>query len=71
MNDFITAAEWFQKAVASSPGDVRLLASLADAQLRGGNRDAARETIARGLDKDPGNQPLLNLRLKIETSKPN
>ena len=71
MNDFITAAEWFQKALASSPGDVRLLASLADAQLRGGNRDAARETIARGLDKDPGNQPLLNLRLKIETSKPN
>ena len=71
MNDFMTAAEWFQKAVDASPGDVRLLAPLADAQLRAGNRDAARETVARGLDKDPNNPQLLNLKSKIEKSKPN
>jgi Flp pilus assembly protein TadD len=71
MNDFMTAAEWFQKAVDASPGDVRLLASLADAQLRAGNRDAARETIARGLDKDQNNPQLLDLKLAIEKSKPN
>jgi Flp pilus assembly protein TadD len=70
MNDFTTAAKWFQKAVNSSPGDLRLLASLADAQLRAGNRDAARETIARGLEKDPTNPQLLNLKLKSERSKP-
>ena len=34
---------------------MRVLAALADAQIRAGDRDAAQATIARGLEKDPGN----------------
>jgi tetratricopeptide (TPR) repeat protein len=71
ISDFTTASEWFQRASSANPADVRLIASLADAQLRAGNRVAAQETVGRGLDKDPSNQALLNLKQKIEKSKSN
>jgi tetratricopeptide (TPR) repeat protein len=38
LGDAFTAVTWFQRASAASPGDVGLLASLADAQLRAGDR---------------------------------
>jgi tetratricopeptide (TPR) repeat protein len=54
------AVAWFTRA-AGSGSDVRLLASLADAQIRSGDADAARATLARALDKDPRNPQLLAL----------
>jgi tetratricopeptide (TPR) repeat protein len=61
LNDPDTAVTWLTKAAASSPNDVRLLVSLADAQIRAGAREAAQATIARGLEKDPKNLTLLLL----------
>ena len=55
-----TAVVWLSRA-AGSGSDVRLLASLADAQIRSGDADAARATLARALDKDPRNPQLLAL----------
>ena len=52
---------WYERASDSSPNDLRLVASLADAQLRAGDRDAAKATIARGLEKEPRYVPLLTL----------
>ena len=59
LNDPQTAVEWLSRAAAASPADMRLLAALADAQIRAGDRDAAQATIARGLEKDPGNAALI------------
>jgi predicted Zn-dependent protease len=69
MNDFDGAIEWFERAVAAAPNDMRLLAQLAEAQLRSGWPDAARETVARGLGKDPNNAQLrvLSRRLSPRT----
>jgi tetratricopeptide (TPR) repeat protein len=61
LDDWAGAAEWFGKALAATPNDLGLVASLADAQLRGGDRAAAMATIARGLEKDAVNAPLLSL----------
>jgi tetratricopeptide (TPR) repeat protein len=61
LNDPQTAVTWFDRAVSSSPNDVTLLAGLADAQLRSGDRPAAQATLARGLEKDPKNAQLLAL----------
>jgi tetratricopeptide (TPR) repeat protein len=55
------AVAWFHRASAASPGDVGLLASLAEAQLRAGDRAAAQRTIASGLEKDPKNAALVTL----------
>jgi predicted Zn-dependent protease len=55
------AVTWFQRAAAASPGDAGLVASLADAQLRAGDRAAAQRTIVSGLEKDPKNAALLAL----------
>jgi tetratricopeptide (TPR) repeat protein len=65
LHDAATASKWFERAAAANPDDVRLLASLADAQLRSGERDAAQRTIARGLKRDPSNAPLLALSARV------
>ena len=61
VNDPATAVDWLTQASSASPNDPRLLAALADAQIRGGDRTAAQATIARGLEKDPKNAALLAL----------
>jgi tetratricopeptide (TPR) repeat protein len=61
LNDGTTAVNWLTQAASASPNDLRLVASLADAQLRAGDRAAAATTIGRGLEKDPANAPLLAL----------
>jgi tetratricopeptide (TPR) repeat protein len=61
LNDWAAATEWFRKAVGATPNDLQLVASLADALLRTGDRAAAMVTIARGLERDPNNAPLLSL----------
>lgn len=53
--DFAAAAVQFLKAADDAPADVNLVARAADAQLRAGDRDAARGTAARALEKDPRN----------------
>jgi tetratricopeptide (TPR) repeat protein len=65
LNDPASAIEWLQKAIARGSDDVRLLAPLAEAQIKAGDRDAAQQTIARGLEKDPKNAPLLALSRRV------
>ena len=65
LNDAKTAVAWLTRAATSSPGDLRVAAALADAQLRAGDRGAAETTVARGLDVDPRNAPLLSLARRI------
>lgn len=61
LSDTASAVQWLERARAASPNDVRLLASLADAQIKAGDRDGAKATIARGLESDPTNAALLAL----------
>jgi tetratricopeptide (TPR) repeat protein len=65
LHDPRTAAAWFDRAATSSPNDLTLLAALADAQLRNGDRDAAEATLARGLEKDPRHPQLLALTRRL------
>jgi tetratricopeptide (TPR) repeat protein len=69
LNDFKTAAEWFERALTATPNDRRLFAPLAEAQLKAGDQQAARATIARGLEKDPDNAPLLALTRRAGFNK--
>jgi tetratricopeptide (TPR) repeat protein len=61
LNDPPTAVSWLERALRTVPDDVRVLAQLADAQIRAGDGPAAQTTIARGLEKDPANRALLTL----------
>jgi tetratricopeptide (TPR) repeat protein len=70
LNDPDTAVDWLDRAASASPNDVKLLALLADAELKAGDAEAALTTIARGLEKDPKNSALLNLRARTDRSKP-
>jgi tetratricopeptide (TPR) repeat protein len=60
LNDPDTAVLWLRRAMRLAPEDIRILQQLADAQLRAGDPSAG-ETIARGLERDPGNSTLLAL----------
>jgi len=53
--DPAAAAGFFLKAAEDAGSDATLLARAADAQLRAGDRDTARGTVARALEKDPSN----------------
>lgn len=66
VNDAPTAIEWFERALAGSPNDVRLLASLAEAQVAAGEIENARATVARGLEKDPENPQLALLVRRLK-----
>jgi tetratricopeptide (TPR) repeat protein len=70
LNDAPTAVTWLEKAIRMAPDDVRVLAQLADAQIRMGDETAARGTIARGLERDPANRVLLTLRQRLGSPKP-
>ena len=63
MNDPGVAAQWFARALAGGT-DVRLLTSLADAQIRAGDIDAARAT-SKGLAAEPGNPQLAALARRV------
>lgn len=58
MNEAGAAVDWLRKATLASPNDNRMLAALAEAQIRAGDRAAARATIARGLEREPQNAAL-------------
>lgn len=61
LHDPRTAAEWLRRASREAPADVHVMAALAEAELRAGDPQAARETIARGLEKDANNPTLVAL----------
>ena len=66
LNDTSTAVRWLTQAASSTPNDLRLMAALADAQFRAGDRDAARATLARGLEREPKNPALLLLARRAQ-----
>jgi tetratricopeptide (TPR) repeat protein len=53
LNEPAVAATYFLRAAET--GDAALLARAADAQLRAGDKDAARATVTRALERDPQN----------------
>jgi tetratricopeptide (TPR) repeat protein len=69
LNDAPAAVTWFERAAAAMPRDTSALAALADAQIRAGEPDAAKATVAKGLEKDPDNAPLQALARRLDTAK--
>jgi len=65
LNDAPTAVSWLERALRSGPDDIRLIAQLADAQIRAGDSPAAQKTIAHGLEKEPTNRALLALARRV------
>ena len=70
LNDPDTAVDWLDQASSASPNDVKLLALLADAHLKAGDAEAAHAVVLRGLEKEPSNTVLRNLKVKSESLKP-
>jgi tetratricopeptide (TPR) repeat protein len=66
LDDPETAARWLQRALDVTPNDVRLLAGLGEAQLKSGDRDAARTTVERGLAVDPEHPGLRTLARRVK-----
>jgi tetratricopeptide (TPR) repeat protein len=60
VNEPATAVVWLRRAAAQG-NDLRILASLADAQLRSGDRDGAQATISQALAREPDNPTFLAL----------
>lgn len=61
-DDPVTAIEFLQRAVDTGERDASLLGSLAEAQFKSGNIDAARATLAQALAQEPKNAELLRLK---------
>jgi Flp pilus assembly protein TadD len=66
MNDPATAVAWLRRAQTASLHDARITAALAEAQLKAGDADGARATIARGLEKEPENEALRDLSRRAQ-----
>jgi Flp pilus assembly protein TadD len=61
LNQPAAAVTWLQRAVSAPQADVGLLGSLAEAQLRSGDRAGALATIKTALEKSPDDPALLAL----------
>jgi tetratricopeptide (TPR) repeat protein len=59
------ALTWYERALEANAGDVPLLVSLAGAQKKAGDVQAARVTLARALDKDPENRSARMLQRQL------
>jgi tetratricopeptide (TPR) repeat protein len=55
LKDPASAVVWFQRAIERGGADASLFVQLAQAQADGGDVDGARATLAKALEKDPGN----------------
>ncbi len=64
LGDHASAVTWLRSATDLKP-TVRLLAALAREQLSAGDPDAARATVARGLEVDPNDPTLLSLQRRL------
>jgi tetratricopeptide (TPR) repeat protein len=53
LDDAVAAAAWYQKSDGLRASDASLLARMADAQSRAGQREKALATIKRAIEKDP------------------
>ncbi len=67
LDDAETAVEWLQRALATNPADLDLVASLADAQIRAGDANGARASIQRALEREPTNARFLALSHRIKS----
>ena len=67
MGEPATAVTWLQRAAAADPGgvDAAFLVRLGNALWRAGDLVAARESVAKALDKDPANEAALALSKKL------
>jgi uncharacterized protein HemY len=59
---------WAERAIDRGNPDAFPLGLLADAQWRAGLLDAARQTLAQALQRDPRNQALLRLQRRFRPS---
>jgi Flp pilus assembly protein TadD len=66
LNDAPSAVSWYEKSVALATPDAGILAHLADAQLKTGHAETARDTIARALAKDAKNPSVRAVALRIQ-----
>lgn len=57
-----TAVGYFTRAAAEPAADAAVLARLADAQWRSGDKDAARATVLRALEREPADRALLAMK---------
>jgi tetratricopeptide (TPR) repeat protein len=65
LNEPAVAATYFLRAAADSADAGSLLARAADAQLRAGDKDTARATAVKALEKDPKNPLALTVQRRI------
>ncbi len=65
LNEETIALPWLQRAAAATPNDIRVLAALADAQYRTGDKDGAQASLAHGLEIDPANADLQALSRRL------
>lgn len=65
VDDAAAALTWAQRAVDGGAADSSSLVLLADAQWRGGQREAALETVRGALARDPRNRALLRLQRRF------
>ncbi len=59
------AVTYYRAAIDEQGPDVPILARLADAEWRAGDKDRARATLTKAMDKDPRNAQLLTLRRRF------
>ena len=62
----VAALAYFQRAAGEATADTQVLTRLADAQWRTGDKEAARQTVTRALEKDPSDLQVLALRRRIK-----
>ncbi|HEX9368192.1 MAG TPA: tetratricopeptide repeat protein [Vicinamibacterales bacterium] len=65
LNDPAAAATYFLRAATDSADAGGLLARAADAQMRAGDKDAARATALKALEKDPANTLALTVQRRV------
>lgn len=63
--DAPAAVTWYERAAAINALDAPVLVRLADAQFRTGNAEAARQTLANALEKDPANRAARALQRRL------
>ena len=66
VNDPAVAITYYRAALDADAADVPVLARLADAQWRAGDKDAARATLTKALQQEPRNAQALALRRRFE-----
>lgn len=69
-NDAVGALPWLERAAASLPDDVRVMAMVAEARLRTGDQAGARDAVVRAIARAPDDSRLRALARRIGRSTP-